>query len=250
MIRGQYAAGTGMMTQRRKMEVITNNIVNAETTGYKKEMLVSQSFDDVMLRKINDTGERSREIGPYNFGVQSDQIYLSFDSGSFEESGVQTDLAIVGDAFFAVQTPNGERYTRSSTFTVDSEGYLINPDGYYLLGQNGLLLVGTGKFSIDEKGTIALEDGTVVDTLRLVSFEDNSVLRKQGDSLYQAPEGTALQNDDALLKQGFIENSNVEIAREMVDMITVYRCYEANQKILTMIDEIAGKAVNEIGGLR
>lgn len=249
MIRGQYAAGTGMMVQRRRMEVVTNNIVNVETTGYKREMLVSQSFDDVMLRRINDSVDE-RALGPYNFGVQSDQIYYNFEEGNFEETGRPTDLAIAGDAFFTVQTPAGDRYTSASSYVVDPDGYLTNPDGYYLLGENGLLLVGQGNFTVTESGEVYQADGTYVDKLRLVAFEDNKVLLKQGDSLFSAPEGSAMEAQSFTLKQGFLENSNVEVSREMVDMITLYRSYEANQRILTMLDEIVGKAVNEIGGLR
>ena len=251
MIRGQYTAGTGMMVQRRKMEVITNNIVNAETTGYKKEMLVTQSFEDVMLERINDPavlGAR-RMVGPFDFGVQSDQIYLDFETGNLEQTEIASNLAIAGNAFFVMQTPQGERYTRSGAFDVNREGYLVNPDGNFVLGNNGPLQVGFNGFSVDEIGNVVI-DNTQIDSLRMVTFDNLGDLRKQGDNLYYSvgAQGVAAQN--YVVKQGFVENSNVDIGREMVDMITVYRAYETNQRILNMTDETVGKAVNEIGGLR
>lgn len=242
-------AGTGMLLQRRKMEVITNNITNVETTGYKKDYLVSHTFDDVLLERINDTNVmgQTRLVGPLNFGTQVDQKYTDYTSGSFEQTERNTDLALVGDGFFVLQTPAGERYSRAGAFTVNSRGYLTDQDGNYLMGTNGPVYVGGDDFAVDSQGNVTA-DGQTVNTLRLVTFADPGVLRKQGDNLYY---GAGAQAADTVeVKQGFLENSNVQAAREMVDMITVYRTYETNQKILTMIDETVGKAVNDIGRLR
>ncbi|MDR0491342.1 MAG: flagellar hook-basal body complex protein [Oscillospiraceae bacterium] len=251
MVRGQYIAGTGMLLQRRLMENITNNITNADTTGYKKEHLVSHSFDEVLIERINDTHVvgQTRLVGPLNFGTQIDQIYVNYETGSLEGTERSTDLALVGDVFFAVQTEGGERYTRSGAFYLDQLGYLVDGEGNFLLGENGNIYVGGLNFAVNELGEVWVGD-EYTDRIRVVSFADNGTLRKQGSNLYyplEAPEG---QTKEYRIHQGFLETSNVDIGREMVDMLTVFRTYETNQRMLTMIDETVGRAVNDIGRLR
>ena len=251
MVRGMYIAGTGMLLQRRLMENITNNITNADTTGYKKEHLVSHSFDDVLIERIKDTNVVgwTRIAGPLNFGTQIDQLYINFEQGSLEGTGRSTDFALVGDVFFAMQTPEGERYTRSGAFYIDDQGYLVDGEGNFLLGENGPIYAGGLNFAVDGFGGVWL-DGELTDSIRVVSFEDNEALRKQGSNLYFSPENPAGATGSYSIQQGFLETSNVDIGREMVDMLSVYRTYETNQRMLTMIDETIGKAVNEIGRLR
>ena len=259
MVRGTYIAGTGMMLQRRQMEIITNNIANADTAGFKKEYLVSHSFDEVLVRRINDDRdqnilgmrffERAPGVGPLNLGTQVDQLYINFSDGSLDGTERSTDLALVGDAFFVMQTPEGERYTRSGAFYIDQLGYLVDGEGSLLLGENGPIYVGGIDFSVDQRGGVRVDDQLIAQ-IRVVSFEDNATLRKQGSNLYfSLAEPQAAANPYAIA-QGFLENSNVEIGREMVDMLTVFRTYETNQRMLSMIDETVGKAVNEIGRLR
>lgn len=264
MVRGQYIAGTGMMLQRRMMETITNNITNVDTTGYKKENLVSHTFDAVMLQRMNDDDDAIGHaeivgarrvasaplVGPMNYGTQIDQLYIDYSTGAFEETGRDTDMALVGDAFFVLETPEGERYTRAGAFLVDAANYLIDAEGNYVLGENGRVYVGSAAFSVDGAGGVYI-DGQYSDTLRVVSFDDNNTLRKQGGNLFfsaAAPAAAAAGSYE--VKQKFLENSNVDVGREMVDMISVYRAYETNQRMLTMIDEIVGKAVNDIGRIR
>ena len=258
MVRGQYIAGTGMLLQRRLMENITNNISNADTTGYKKEYLVSHSFDEVMTKRINDPhviGQsqiaNAPNVGPLNYGTQIDQLYVNFEEGNLEGTERSTDLAIVGDAFFVVRTPAGERYTRSGAFYIDDAGYLVDGEGNFLLGGNGPIYVGGMNFSVDTSGGVRIDGGyDNTDQIRVVSFTDNGSLRKQGSNLYfSLDEPQAAPNRNRIV-QGFLEGSNVDIGREMIDMLTVFRTYETNQRMLTMIDETVGKAVNEIGRLR
>jgi len=257
MIRAHYTAGTGMLLQRRMMEVITNNIANADTTGYKKEHLVSHSFDEVLIRRINDPhvlGQtriigRAPGVGPLNMGTQVDQLYINFEEGALEGTERSTDLALVGDVFFVMQTPDGDRYTRSGAFYVDQMGYLADGEGNFLLGQNGPIYVGGLNFTVDEGGGVWI-GGEYTDQIRVVSFEDNGTLRKQGSNLYFSLAAPQAAPNPHKIIQGFLESSNVEIGREMVDMLTVFRTYETNQRILTMIDETVGRAVNEIGRLR
>ena len=250
MTRGLYIAGTGMMVQRRLMENVTNNITNVETTGYKKNYLITHSFDEVLLERINDAhyaGLRPA-VGNLTFGTLVDQVYQDFTQGGFETTGRSIDLALAGDGFFVMDTPAGERYTRSGAFALTVDGYICDHNGNYLLGNRGRINVGTDDFVVNDIGEVYV-GGTFTDTIRTVSFEDNNTLRNEGGNLYYSTAGP-FEGSKAAIKQGFVENSNVSVAREMVDMITIYRAYETNQKILTMIDETLGKAVNEIGALR
>jgi len=261
MIRSHYISATGMMLNRRKMEVITNNIVNAETSGYKRDNLISQSFDDVMIERIHDNAgirpynivSTSRNagpnVGPLNFGTHVDFIDTDFSEGNLETTELPTDLAIIGDAFFVLEGPDGPLYSRAGAMTVNADGYLCNPDGYYVQGLNGRINTGGQDFAVDEAGNITV-DGQYVDTLDLARFPDTGALRKQGDNLYADPEGSAETATDSQVRQYTLENSNVDVAQEMVDMMTVYRAYEANQRMLTMVDETVGKAVNDIAPLR
>jgi len=262
MVRGLYIAGTGMLLQRRKMETITNNITNAETTGYKKEFNVAHSFDEVLTRRINDVHRApgapglppgrtvlNSMVGPLNLGTQVDQLYIDFDQGSLEGTERSTDLALVGDAFFVVQTEDGERYTKAGHFYLDSEGFLVDGEGHFLLGENGPINVRGLDFYVDTNGNVFTPEG-FVDTIRVVSFEDNEQLRRQGSSLFYSLEEPMAAANPYTIAQGFLEMSNVDIGREMVDMLAMYRTYETNQRMLTMIDETVGKAVNEIGRLR
>ena len=252
MLRGLYTAATGMATQRSRMDVVTNNIVNAQTTGFKKDDVMSSSFEKVMLDETGDPNVLStaNEVGPYSFGTHVNQVYTDFSDGSPEQTDRNCDLAISGDGFFAVQTPQGERYTRAGNFEVDSQGYLVTSDGYSVLGSNGPIKVGSENFSVDSEGNVTA-GGSRAGTLRIVSFADTGTLRKQGDNLYYANGGgtpTAAKGYQIL--QGYQESSNVGIADEMVDMMTIYRAYEANQKVLSMTDETLGLAVNNLGNLR
>lgn len=248
MLRSLYIAATGMLVQRKKMDVITNNITNVETTGYKKDQLLSRSFKDMMIERINDPAVIgiSRTIGPLSTGVHIDEIATDFMQGNMENTEKLTDFAIQGNGFFAVSTANGERYTRDGSFGLNSEGYLVTADGNYVLGESGRIHIGAMKFSVDEQGNVSI-NGVSAGRLKIVTFTNPEGLRKEGNNLYINYNAGVSQTGQYSVKQGFLEGSNVDIAREMVDMITVSRTYETNQRMVKMLDESLSKAVNEVG---
>ncbi len=247
MVRGLFIAGTGMFTQQRRMDVVTNNITNAETIGFKKDTMVTQSFRDLVIDRIRDPHSGNIRVGPLNTGIFSDETLISYARGAMEQTDRYTDMAIEGDGFFAVETPDGERYTRAGDFYVNDEGYLLNPDGLYVLGEEGRLQTGRN-FRLAVDGTITRADDTVAGKLRIVDFEDRLVLRKQGHNLfYSHNDAPATQMETPRVIQNMIENSNVDIGREIVDMIEVTRSYEANQRIARMTDETLNRAVNDVG---
>lgn len=254
MVRGLYTAATGMNVQRNKMDVLTNNIVNAETTGFKADSLMTSTFDEVMLSRINDPNISilgSNDVGGYAFGTHVDELITDFATGALEQTNKNTDIALNGDGFFTIETAGGQvRYTKSGSFTVNSEGYLVTQDGGYVLGQNGRIYVGSSEFSVSANGQVTGENAAP-DTLNIVTLTDVGVLRKTGNNLYTVyGDAAPVQSVNTTVKQGMLEGSNVNISDEMVDMISVYRKYEASQKIINMTDKTLGLTVNlgRIGG--
>ncbi|MCL2002664.1 MAG: flagellar hook-basal body protein [Oscillospiraceae bacterium] len=270
MIRGLYTATTAMLAQSRRMDVIVNNLTNVETTGFKSDTMTTRSFRDMLISRIYDPSVyQYSQVGPLNLGVHVDQVFTTFATGSFEETRHPSDMAIVGEGFFVVDWfPKGldedaefdaepeERYTRAGNFAIDGEGNLVTPNGYYVHGQGGVpIYIGTPDFVVDNNGTIRVGD-EIIDTLRIVVFEDPTVLRKQGDTLYNVfgtydeygdfePAGEPVDIEPEI-RQGFLEASNVDIAREMVRMMETHRAYEINQRVINMFDETLRISVNDI----
>lgn len=248
MLRGLYLSATNMMLQRKKVDVITNNIANMDTTGYKADSLISRSFEDMLLQRVGGSADGPVEVGNMNTGVHIDEVITSFEEGSLEPTDRAADLAITGDGFFAVSTTAGERYTRDGSFTLNSEGYLTTADGNRVVGKSGFIKVTSPDFIVDEKGNVTNADGTNAGTLKIVSFADNTGLKKVGNGLFineaNQPVKTA---ERAIVRQGYLESSNTDITSEMLELMSASRTYETSQRMVKMIDETLGRAVSEIG---
>lgn len=250
MIRGLYTSGTGMITQMKKMDVITNNLSNVNTNGFKEDTLITRSFKEALVSRIDDPSvvNSAPEVGPINKGVRIDMVYTSFEQGSLNETGNPTDFAISGEGFFVVNTPDGERLTRDGSFSIDSDGRIVNSSGYPLMGENGEIFVDNRNFTLNSNREI-ISNGEFIDRISLVDADGES-LRKTGDNLYMNinPQGQT-ENTNSNIKQGFLEGSNVDLAKSMVNIIETYRNFESNQKVVRMIDDTLGKAVNDLGKL-
>ena len=251
MLRSIYLSATNMMLQRSKVDVIANNLANSDTTGYKSDKLVSRSFSDMLVRQVDDPAlaNRSNVLGTLNTGVHADELITSFSQGAFESTGSNTDLAINGEnAFFVVSTPAGDRYTRDGSFHLNSNGYLVTSSGDMVMGESGGgIQLKNSEFSVDSQGNIAA-DGKNVAKLRLAGFSDTSLLRKAGDNLFYNYGGAAATAaTDFSVKQGYLDTSNVETASQIIDLLGASRSFETSQRIVKMLDESLGKAVNEVG---
>ena len=212
----------------------------------------------------------SNVVGAVNTGVYVQEIASSFSQGTLQETGNSTDFALTdismpvnvengrrGTVFFAVGRPGGEMvYTRNGNFTVDQEGFLTVPNGNYVLDVNGNgIQVGNDQFTIDETGAIRLDGGDYVTNIGIAYAENPLALEKGPDSFYSYFEdgGLPMLNNEAIpgvqysLQQGFVEGSNVDTSQAMTEMLTAYRAFEANQKILQAYDKSLEKAVTEIG---
>ncbi|KKC30722.1 flagellar basal-body rod protein FlgF [Caldanaerobacter subterraneus] len=249
MIRGLYTAASGMLAQTKVMDVLANNLANVNTVGYKKDVVVLSSFPNFeTIREGGDNVPPDRKVGRIEYGVLIDTFHTVFEEGPLMETTGKLDFAIDGNGFFVVNTPQGERYTRDGAFTMNADGYLVTKDGYLVLGENGPIRLSQGDVSVDENGNI-INNGQLVDRLRIVDFDNYDALKKQGDNLFYLDNAVNTQIIPATgrIKQGFLEGSNVNSVKEMVNMISVMRNYESNQKVVTAFDETLGKAVNEVG---
>lgn len=264
MVKGLYTAYTGMLNQQNRMDVLTNNLANSATNGFKKEGSTSQSFDEQLAIKIKDTSAYSlpKTLGDVTLGVKIGECYTDYGQGSFRVTDNVYDFALDGDGFFAISFTNkaGEtsvKYTRDGAFTVNREGYLMTKDGDFVLnqaaaqagnpGQAGYIQIDPNvELKVDENGNL-YQNNQLVGQVGVVDFADYNYLTKYGENMYDLVEGGQVQASDAQVIQGTLEMSNVNVVSEMVEMITISRAYETNQKIIQSIDETLEKAVNNIG---
>lgn len=265
MVKGLYTAFTGMVNEQKRLEVLTNNLANSATTGYKKEAMVAQAFDERLAIKIKDTSiflNRPEGIGYISLGAKVGETYTNWDQGAFQVTDKPSDVAIGGKGFFAIAFTNkaGEtsiKYTRDGAFTIDSDGYFRTSDGDYVLNQDGALSSNNSEenylqidpslpFSIAADGTIT-QDGEEVDTLGIIDIADYDYINKYGENLYDLIDGGEIIETDAVAQQGMLEASNVNVVDEMVHMIQIARAYEAGQKIIQTEDSTLDKTVNQVG---
>ena len=256
MVKGLYSAYTGMIQQERRMDVLTNNLANADTNGYKKEGLTSRSFDSVLTYKIKDASENyrtPRNIGHNNPGVKVGEGYTDFSQGPLKETNNTFDLALTDSGFFAIEFTNkaGEKsvkYTRDGNFTLDSMGNLLTQDGDHVLNEEGnyIQIDPKAKTEININGQI-IQDGLDVDTIMVTDFEDYNYLVRYGENMFETVEGATEKAPNAKVYAGFLETGNISVVSEMVDMIALSRAYETNQKVITTIDGSLDIAANQIG---
>jgi len=255
MIRGLYTSASGLVAEMAKTDVISNNLANVNTTGFKKDRAIFRAFPEMDIHRINDPAVISPKdkidprpfIGVLGTGAMLDEINTDFAQGAIENTSNPLDLALSGEGFFEVQTQAGVRYTRDGSFTRNQEGYLVTKDGYYVLGQNGPVLLPDGEdISVNRRGEV-YSGGNFVDRLMVVDFADRGQILKEGDNLYTAGQQPVASGSEVI--QGALEGSNVNTIDEMVDLITAFRAYEASQKIVRANDETLDKAVNDIAQL-
>lgn len=264
MVKGLYTAYTGMMNEQNRMDVLSNNLANSSTTGYKKDGSVAQAFSDQLAIKIKDHSEADipRGLGVINQGVKIGETYTDYSSGPFQVTDIDSNLAVAGDGFFAIAFTdrNGNtsvKYTRDGEFTVNSDGYLVTSDGNHVLNQTGAMnsdpseanwvrIDPLSKYTIDSQRNIWQND-TNIGNVGLVDFADRNYLSRYGENAYDLVAGGTVQNATGTIEQGTLEDSNVNVVDEMVNLISVSRAYEAGQKMIQAEDETLQMAVSDVG---
>lgn len=258
MLKGLYTAHTGLRNEQNRMDIMTNNLANASTVGFKKEGATSQSFKDILTVKVKDASVGLSTVQPLGFsnpGVKIGENYTDYTQGSFRSTGNTYDLALSGDGFFAVEFTNkaGEtstKYTRAGDFTLNKDGYLVTNDGDYILDTaNRRIQLNTNlETRIREDGTIEQND-VAVTKIQITDFEDYDYLEKYGETYFQPVEGAKPTASSAAVQSGWLEMANVQVVSEMVNMITITRQYESNQKVMQTYDSSLEIAVNQLGKL-
>jgi len=223
MIKGLYISKAGMCARARHLDVIANNLANINTTGYKKDKLFYLRMREAQ-DALNDSA--SNELAKV-------EIMTDYSSGELKNTGNPLDLAIVGEGFFVVQTPQGDVYTRDGNFTLDAEGRLTTLDGYPVLGNGGEIQIVGNEIRIGEDGSITV-DGEIVDKIRVVTFDDLTQLIKIGGNYFsdeQTNGAIEVSPEKIHIRQGYLENSNVNGIQEIVQMIELYRQFELEKLI-------------------
>lgn len=247
-----YMAASGALAYEKRLEIISNNLANVNTVGFKMDQGHFRFIDQVDSAKqssqpLNDSQARL-------FWMQFN-MYTDHSSGNLKNTGNDLDLAILGKGFFCIQTPDGVQYTRKGDFTLNSQGVLATHEGWPVLGNGGNISIQSHanpyqhkKFAVDEEGNISV-DGQQIDSLRIVDFPQPYRLEKVGSTLFKpvSPEIEAINAEEAKVSQGFVELSNVDAVKMMTEMIEVLRGYESYQKVIRSVDEANARAINEVG---
>lgn len=229
----------------RRLAVITNNLANVNTPGYKADEV---AFIEVLMKKI----------GPnYTKIYKETYPFTRKDQGTIEYTGNPLNLAIVGEGFFKVQTPKGIAYTRAGNFTLDTQRRLVTPEGYPVLAngvpiiidpgmtREGYITMENSKLQVSPEGILSI-DMTEIGRIDVVTFDDYSKIKKLGANLYISEGAREIRAEGYEIKQGYIENSNVNPIKEMISLIEIQRTFEAVQRSIRSLDETTEKLITNI----
>jgi len=277
VLRGYYTAASGMRTQQRRQDTLSNNIANAQTPGFKQDQAMTRSFPELLVKRMGDETIKTRtnkqlslsnKVGPLTTGVYVHETLVDQTQGTMQETGMTTDIALVngtlpdadGSLFFTVQNAEGEaRYTRNGNFTVDGEGYLTTNQGYYVLDETGEpVFTGGQTFDVTPDGivqvagaNIPLQINYIANTDDLIKDDENlfTLTEQEGEVVGNMNNARGIAGLAFSTQQGYLESSNVDEAQTMVDMMQAYRLFESNQQVVKAYDKSMEIAVNQIGRL-
>lgn len=247
MFQGFYNLTSGMLTQTRKLNVISNNMANVTTPGFKGDTFTEKSFqEELMYRTGNMEKNNPQPIGSMTWKVVPGGNVTDYSSGGFQPSESALDVCIIGSGFFQVDTGDGMVYTRNGSFALDDEGYLFLPGVGRVQGENGPIRLMTDQIAISSDGTITDQNtGRTLGTIRIVDFADyDTQLEKTTGCVFVA--NAAPQQAQASLQWKALEDSNVDAVSEMTDMIATERALQSAAQVLSMYDKLTARIV-EIG---
>jgi flagellar basal-body rod protein FlgF len=237
-----YQAAAGAILQQIRLDMLSNNLANLNTVGFKAEKPIFRVLD------TQEAGQHKTAVAGLSPLAPPMEQIIDYSSGPLQLTGNQLDTAIVGRGFFEVLTDSGTQYTRSGSFTINNDGLLSSADGWPVAGQGGTIAIQGGRVEIGASGEVTV-DGNVVDTLRVVDFARPYGLSKIGNARF-VPNRTDLFAEAAenySISQGYVEVSNVDAIRTMTELIETTRAFESYQRVIRNADETLGKTVNEVG---
>ena len=251
MMKGFYNLTSGMASQQNRLNVVANNMTNISTAGYKAEHYTDRTFDEVMVSRIGNIDKfHYQTMETYQSHILApDHLYTDFIQGSLEETNLPLDFAIQGEGFFAIQTVDGVAYTRAGSFTLDNEGYLcLSELGRVLDREGNPIQLPTDKLDVDAQGNLSTQGGEYLATLGVFMFPDNGELERTPYGLFTG-EGAQL-NDQVVIHHKWVERSNVNMIKEMVNMMTTQRALQSAAQLSKIYDQVINRAVNDIGRLQ
>ncbi len=244
MIRGMYAAASGMMSELAAQDVWANNLANVGTVGYRRQGVAVRSFAQALDAALGGDLPVA-QANPLRGGARPVVEAIDWSEGPLEPTNSPLDLALRGPGFFVIQTAEGPRYTRDGRFRVDAEGLLVTQGGQRVLGRQGPIAVPGRDLLVNEDGEI-FSEGQLVDELLLVDFDDGALYRTKPGQF--AATGVPRPAEEARVCQGYVEEANVQPIGELTRMIVGFRVYEANQRALQMQDQTLDRLINRVGG--
>ncbi|BDF35675.1 flagellar basal body rod protein FlgG [Lachnospiraceae bacterium] len=248
MFQGFYNLTSSVLTQTRRLNVISNNMSNVSTPGFKSDQFIAKTFKEEMIyRSGNKDKSNPTQLGTMNRIVTADRNYTDFASGGYASTDSPLDFALNSSGFFCIQSGNGTVYTRNGSFSLDDGGYLCLQGVGRVLGQNGPIYLGTDKIVSDSLGNLYTENGnTFLGRLSIVDFQnyDANLTKGTGDVFTANGQGTAVNGS---VVQKALESSNVEPVDEMARMMASERSLQSSAQVLKMYDQLIGKAVTQLG---
>ena len=241
MFQGYYDLTSNMITQNRNLNVISNNMTNVSTPGYRMDRIMQSTFREEMIYRYDKGGKTP--VGTVSLVNTADERVTDYTEGGIRETGNALDVGLTGNGFFVIDTGEGPVYTRDGSFNLDNEGYLTMPGIGRVQGTNGAIRLTTDKVTIDKQGNITSEDGNqFFGTLQIVDFADYGQLTKISGSVFRA-QGAPQAAQGAAVNQKFLEDSNVSMAEEMTRMISSQRILQSSAQLLKIYDQLEAKMV-------
>ena len=251
MFKGFYNLTSGMYTQQQNLNVVGNNLVNVSTAGYKESRYTASTFDDVMYSRVGNMRKAYTDIGRQSYIRANSAVYVNYDQGIPEPTGIPLDFAIYGEGFFAVQNDNGQvTYTRAGSFSLDGEGYLCFPgQGRVLDPQGEFIRLNTDKIEADNKGNIYSADyGGFLGQIGVYTFEDTEQLEYNDQGMFTGAGAQAMEEPFVYWK--YLERSNVDMVRQMTEMLTCQRALQSAAQVTKMYDELMGHSASDVGRMQ
>lgn len=255
MLQGMYNLTSQMITQQRSLNVIGNNMTNVSTAGHRTDRLVTTSFKDAMIYRTGNIDKKHNQLlGEFYMSSAVDETVTNYkEKGTYDNTGLPLDFALLEDGFFTIRNQDELRFTRNGSFIIDDDGYLALPGyGRVLDHEGNEILLNTDDIVSDSTGKIFHKDtGEFFAKIGVVDFEDyHAELKKDDKGLFIAQEGANPTNvENAELLWQYVELSNTDMADEMVKMITAQRAIQSAAQMVKMYDVLNAKISNDIGRL-
>ncbi len=250
MFKGFYNLSSGMLSQNRRLDVVSNNMTNVSTAGYKADRYTDSTFQEFVISRVGNKDKSSpQELGGASYILAPSRLYTDYSQGAPDVTGLPLDFSISGEGFFAIQSEGGTAYTRAGNFSLDDQGYLCLPGEDRVLDPSGKPIhLGTDRIQADAQGNLHQEeDGAFLGRLGVFSFADNGSLARNARGLFEGNGAQPLGASAVQWKS--LERSNVDLVGQMVEMLASQRTLQSAAQLTKMYDQVMGKAATDLGSV-